>query len=321
MSLAEVQGRIGEIQARLGLHPFGVLGAGRAASVPAAGTAGTGFSSTLTDALAGIPGSGTGDPSGPRQTVGERAVAAASDYLGVPYLWGGTDPAKGLDCSGLTQLVYGKLGVRLPRVAADQAKAGVAVPSLAQAHPGDLVFFGSPAHHVGIVVGDGKMIDAPHSGAAVGIHDIAGYGPISAIRRVTASTVEATGTTATAGALEVARAQLLSAAGLASLTALSPSASAPGVAATGAGFSRYEATATGASGLIQLMPRTGRSPDVDATDPAQGGDGAARLSSGLLTQFGGRVDLALAGYTAGAGAVRQFGGVPPYPPSALTWTV
>ncbi len=109
-------------------------------------------------------------------------MALAATYNGVPYRWGGTDPASGLDCSGLVQLVYGTLGATLPRVAADQSHAGTAVASVDDARPGDLVFFGKPAHHVGIYVGNGKMIDAPHTGSFVGIHKL--WGTPSSIRRI-----------------------------------------------------------------------------------------------------------------------------------------
>jgi peptidoglycan DL-endopeptidase CwlO len=100
-------------------------------------------------------------------------MGIAQKYLGVPYLWGGTDPSKGLDCSGFTQLVYRQAGINLPRLSWDQAKTGTAIPGLAQARPGDLLFFagadGTPSRpgHVGIYMGGGKMIDAPHTGASV----------------------------------------------------------------------------------------------------------------------------------------------------------
>ena len=76
-------------------------------------------------------------------------VADAQQYLGVPYLWGGTDPSKGLDCSGLTQRVYADMGISLPRTAAAAGHGGQPVASLADAQPGDLVFFdySSPGRH------------------------------------------------------------------------------------------------------------------------------------------------------------------------------
>lgn len=104
--------------------------------------------------------------------AGVSVVEEARDYLGVPYLWGGTDPNKGLDCSGFTQLVYKSQGIDLPRVSSQQATAGRAVGSLAAALPGDLLFFDyDPARpgidHVGIYTGDGKMIAAPQPGDVV----------------------------------------------------------------------------------------------------------------------------------------------------------
>jgi len=92
-------------------------------------------------------------------------LAYASDFLGIPYVWGGTSP-EGFDCSGFTQYVFEHFGVDLPRVSEDQQNVGTIV-SRANLQPGDLVFFGTPAHHVGIYVGDGNMINAPHTGAVV----------------------------------------------------------------------------------------------------------------------------------------------------------
>lgn len=113
---------------------------------------------------------------------GEAIVEGAKRYLGVPYLWGGTTPA-GLDCSGLVQRVYREVaGVELPRVSRDQARAGTAVPSLAEARPGDLVAFGSPVDHIGIYIGDGMMIAAPQTGDVVRVKAITR--PVVAIRRV-----------------------------------------------------------------------------------------------------------------------------------------
>src|SRR5437899_4249580 len=90
--------------------------------VPAAPASVSGASSAdFGGVLAGAMG-GDGSP------TGTDVVADAQRYLGVPYKWGGTNPATGLDCSGFVQRVYADLGVQLPRVAADQARAGRAVP-------------------------------------------------------------------------------------------------------------------------------------------------------------------------------------------------
>ena len=114
--------------------------------------------------------------------TGDQVVADARKYLGIPYVWGGTDPAKGLDCSGLVQRVYADLGIDLPRVSQDQAHVGQAVPGLAQARPGDLLCFGTPADHIGIYIGDHKMIVAPKTGDVVKVQDV--YRTPSTIRRV-----------------------------------------------------------------------------------------------------------------------------------------
>jgi cell wall-associated NlpC family hydrolase len=98
------------------------------------------------------------------------AVAYAQSQLGVPYQWGGETPGVAFDCSGLVQAAYAAAGITLPRVAQDQYNAGPPVPPGEALQPGDLVFFGtSPADitHVGIVLGNGEMIDAPHTGAVV----------------------------------------------------------------------------------------------------------------------------------------------------------
>jgi cell wall-associated NlpC family hydrolase len=106
-------------------------------------------------------------PSGnaPTSQIGGSVIGIAAQFLGVPYVWGGTSPG-GFDCSGLVQYVFARAGVSLPRVASDQQNVGASI-SRANLQPGDLVFFGNPAHHVGIYVGDGTMIHAPHTGSVV----------------------------------------------------------------------------------------------------------------------------------------------------------
>ncbi len=99
------------------------------------------------------------------------AIVFASAQLGVPYLWGGTGVG-GYDCSGLVQAAYRSVDVALPRVAQDQFDAGPVVPATSSIEPGDLIFFGSSirsVEHVGIYIGQGLMIDAPHTGAVVRI--------------------------------------------------------------------------------------------------------------------------------------------------------
>ena len=185
----DVMARISEIEARFAPAPpvidttlaFSAVLSATSSDAPGA-TASSGMSAAaLPPASGGAAAAavrGAGATSGP---TGSDVVTQARRYLGVPYVWGGTDPATGLDCSGLVQLVFKDLGVALPRVAADQASMGTAVANLASARPGDLVAFGDPAHHIGIYIGDGKMIDAPHTGASVEVDPV---GAPTSIRRV-----------------------------------------------------------------------------------------------------------------------------------------
>jgi cell wall-associated NlpC family hydrolase len=106
-----------------------------------------------------------------RLPLGVRAARLAVRYLGVRYAWGGASPRQGFDCSGLVMYVYRTLGIRLPHYAASQYRYGrrVGYSNLA---PGDLVFFHGLSH-VGMYVGKGRFIDAPHSGASVRLAPIA----------------------------------------------------------------------------------------------------------------------------------------------------
>ena len=102
-------------------------------------------------------------------------VSLAFRYLGVPYKWAGATPATGFDCSGLVQYVYAQLGVSLPHNAAAQFNSpdAVSVPRN-QLQPGDLVFFNG-LDHVGIYIGGGDFIDAPHTGSFVRIDSLTGW--------------------------------------------------------------------------------------------------------------------------------------------------
>lgn len=99
------------------------------------------------------------------------AVGIAMQYLGIPYVWGGASPSQGFDCSGLTMYVYAQLGVSLPHYAAAQYNVGVPV-SKEDLQPGDLVFFNGLGH-MGMYIGGGQFIEAPHTGAFVQISNLA----------------------------------------------------------------------------------------------------------------------------------------------------
>ena len=374
--LSAVQARISELQAFA--PPVGGLGSSGAAAASGAGGS-IGFADALAQALQQAGATGTGTPSQATSgALGQQAVDVGSRYLGVPYRWGGTDPKTGLDCSGYTQLVYRQLGIDLPRTSRAQATVGTEVPSLDQARPGDLLFFGSPVDHVGIYAGHGKMLEAPHTGAAVRLHKV--WATPTHIRRViddsatapvtsspgvaqALATLAGTGTGQDGLGLDGVGSGLgldgvgldgvgldgvgngLGLDGLAGLGTLGASTGLPTVtgqatnslgtpfdavfATAGAKYgvdpallaavaraeSGYDPNATsraGAQGLMQLMPSVARSLGVDPLNPAQAVDGAARLLSGYLRDYGGRTDLALAAYNAGPGAVRRYGGVPPY---------
>jgi cell wall-associated NlpC family hydrolase len=97
-------------------------------------------------------------------------ISYATEFLGTPYLWAGTSPSTGFDCSGFTQYVYRHFGVSIGRSTGNQINSGVGV-SKGDLMPGDLVFFGSSTNpkHTGIYVGNNKYIHSPHTGDVVKI--------------------------------------------------------------------------------------------------------------------------------------------------------
>jgi peptidoglycan DL-endopeptidase CwlO len=310
MSVADVTARISQLQAH-----FAMLAPNTATAAPVVGgdfstalasTAATrGTGSTAGTGSVGGPGrtGGYKDYAGGSGVSGQDVVAEARKYLGVPYVWGGTDPKKGLDCSGLVQLVYKNLGIDLPRVSYQQATAGRPVDGMANAQPGDILAFNSPVNHVGIYIGNGKMIEAPRTGLDVRVIDV--YETPTAIRRVLppgGGRGDLPGGVPFAGLFERASnrygvdATLLAA-----------------VAKQESGYNPRAVSSAGAQGLMQLMPATADGLGVNNSfDPSQAVDGAARLLRDLLREFD-RVDLALAAYNAGPGAVHRYDGIPPYP--------
>lgn len=302
MTVSDVTSRIAQIQQQLAiLQPA------------TSSVSGAGFADAMSQAT-GLAGTPAGAAAG--RVTGDAVVAEAQQYLGLPYVWGGTDPEKGMDCSGLVQVVYKNLGIDLPRLSADQARAGTAVASMAEAKPGDLIAWDNSgrnvgADHIAIYAGNGKMIEAPRTGLDIRLVDVpstpdyirriipdgGAVGSVSApaAGRVTPTTPFSDLFNAASGKYGV-DASLLAA-----------------VARQESGFDPRAVSPAGAQGLMQLMPGTARGLGVtDSFNPAQAVDGAARLLRDLIGRFGGP-ELALAAYNAGPGAVLRYDGIPPYP--------
>jgi cell wall-associated NlpC family hydrolase len=129
-------------------------------------------------AFSDIP-TGAAPPDGSRAS---QVVAIAMQYLGIPYVWGGASPSQGFDCSGLVSYVYAQIGIYLPHHAASAYGYGVPV-AYSELAPGDLVFF-SGLGHMGMYIGGGQFIHAPHTGDVVKISTLAGYGSFVGARRV-----------------------------------------------------------------------------------------------------------------------------------------
>jgi len=117
-------------------------------------------------------GSSTPSAPAPPPSSHSSVVSIALQYLGVPYVWGGASPS-GFDCSGLTMYAYAKVGVYLPHNAAMQYGMGTPV-SRSQLAPGDLVFFNGLSH-VGMYIGGGRFVHAPHTGDVVKISSLSEY--------------------------------------------------------------------------------------------------------------------------------------------------
>ena len=190
MSINEVLTRMGEIRARMDLAPMRPIGAPRTGEVP--GTpAPTDFQSTLAGLtnpqntsipgqFAQIPGAGLLSPDA---DMGRRMAAYAIQFVGTPYVAGGNTPETGWDCAAFTEWVAKQHGMDIPPVSWEQIKVGEPVASLGEARPGDLVFFHEPnghmrdpsplkVNHVGIYLGEGRMVDAANPSAGTRITEV-----------------------------------------------------------------------------------------------------------------------------------------------------
>ena len=111
---------------------------------------------------------------------GSSVVDYAKQFVGNPYVWGGTSLTSGADCSGFVQSVYSNFGVNLPRTSYEQQNAGREV-SYSEAQPGDLICYGG---HVAIYMGDGKIVHASNSRDGIKVSDNAAYRTILSVRRL-----------------------------------------------------------------------------------------------------------------------------------------
>nr|WP_221378472.1 transglycosylase SLT domain-containing protein [Actinoplanes polyasparticus] len=315
MGVSGVLNRIQELQGHLGLTPVnpapGTTGATATGTTAAGG-------STFASALASATGRAGTAMRLNSQATGQDVADAAKKYLGTPYVFGSTDPDRGLDCSSLVQRAYSDLGIKLPRLSHQQAKAGEPVANLAQAKPGDILAFDSPVDHVAIYLGNNKMIAAPKPGDQVKIQSV--YEKPTHIRRVVSDYSAVAGSNA-AAAMRPASLQ-----GTGSLSGVpygdlfvkagnrygvSPKLLAA-VAKVESGYDPQAVSKAGAQGLMQLMPSTARGLGVkNSFDPEQAINGGAKLLARNLREFK-SLPLALAAYNAGGGAVHRYGGIPPF---------
>ncbi|MDO4648756.1 MAG: C40 family peptidase, partial [Eubacteriales bacterium] len=111
---------------------------------------------------------------------GSSVASYATQFVGNPYVWGGTSLTNGADCSGFVQSVYSSFGVSLPRTSYEQQNAGREV-SYSEAQAGDLICYGG---HVAIYLGDGKIVHASNAAEGIKISDNAAYRTILSVRRL-----------------------------------------------------------------------------------------------------------------------------------------
>lgn len=213
MSMTDAIGRVAEIRTtleQLSAAPRTAVSAPAvsASLLPASSSTAGGGATDFAATLAALTGTGTSPAAAaPAAAAGNGTAAsgkvldAAQKYLGLPYVWGGNDPAVGLDCSSFVQNLYKDLGYSLPRVTWDQMNSGTEVPSMAQAQAGDLLI-SHDGGHVAVYLGNGKAVDAPQPGQTIQIRDAwETDANLTTIRRILPT--EAAGTTAAAPVADV----------------------------------------------------------------------------------------------------------------------
>ncbi len=288
---------------------------------PVSPTRSAAFADRLGAALA--TSDGAGSPQAP--TVGQIMAKAASALPTLPGL------PSGLDSAEVVARAHRHVGVRVPNSATVQQGLGASIPSLDEARAGDVLVLSDPAD-VALYLGGGKMVSVVDPGQGPTISEV-DPAAINDIRRlVTDAPASVPNPLAGLGTGGLPTGSLRPSFPGSSIDALSiRQAAAPFSAFFGAAgrehqvepallaamasvesaFDPAAVSPAGAQGLMQFMPATASSFGIDPLDPAQAVDGAARYIRQLLDRFG-SLDLALAGYNAGPGAVSRAGGVPPY---------
>lgn len=138
--------------------------------------------STLTTAIGpGIPRTQAAPQVPPvsQEGIGEQVVSFASQFIGNPYVYGGTSLANGADCSGFVMSVFRQFGISLPRTSREQGRSGIKVVGLENARPGDVVFYEG---HIGIYMGQNQLVHSSNPEDGIKVSPVT-YKPILSIRR------------------------------------------------------------------------------------------------------------------------------------------
>ena len=168
--LSQIKGQISTLQAQEATRRLQAVQAAQAQVAAAQAAQAQAAQAQVVGATAATP---EGSSVIPVSNLGSQVVAIAMSFLGTPYVWGGAAPG-GFDCSGLVMYTFAQLGVSIPHSTYAIWNYGVAVP-FDQLQPGDMVFFDGLGH-MGLYIGGGEMVDAPHTGAVVEVDTIdSGY--------------------------------------------------------------------------------------------------------------------------------------------------